>query len=157
MGGPGPVLRPGPRPGVAFSIPPIGIVRMRPGRPGNPPRSPVKGGRATLELFTAYAPGLKGLYEGLDLWVVTYHVPRNPGPESISPKDPERGVFATTGLDRPNPIEFLRAQVLEALPEQGILHVRGLEGEDGAAILDIRPASPPFLRLTRPAPGPERD
>jgi len=141
-----------PVPTVAFTLRPIGLVHAAPVKRTRLPKYFVPRGRATLELFHPYVPGLQGLYEGLDLWVITYHalsgcVPSDTwqGGEGLP------GVFATTALQRPNPIEFLRAKVMTVDPAQGLLHVEGLDAEDGAPILDIRPATSPRHRLTRPS------
>jgi len=107
--------------------------------------------RATLELFQPYLPGLAGLYEGVELWVITYRAPsgRVP-PDAWQGGDGVPGVFATTAVERPNPIEFLRARIVDIDREKGLLQVVGLDVEDGAAILDIRLATSPHHRLTKP-------
>ena len=140
-----------PRPAVAFSIAPIGLVHMKARHPRRLPRYFAAKGGASLELFHPYSLGLQGLYGGLELWVITYHAPGDGASE-----DRIRGIFATTTVDRPNPIEFLRARVVEVDPERGHLHVEGLDSEDGAPILDIRPATTSFHRLTRPQPEESR-
>ncbi|MFZ4514357.1 MAG: TrmO family methyltransferase domain-containing protein [Geothrix sp.] len=140
----------GPLPPVVFTIQPIGIVHVAPRRLARPQKYFVPKGQAALELFRPYFSGLQGLYEGLDLWVITFHPfsgaePNGRGQGSgFAP-----GVFATTAIQRPNPIEFLRAKVLTLDPAQGLLHVEGLDADDGAPILDIRPATSPRHRLLR--------
>ena len=90
------------------------------------------------------------LYEGMDLWVLTYHPLSAPVlGERGQGSQAHVGVFASTTLERPNPIEFLRAKVLTLDPAQGLLHVEGLDADDGAPILDIRPATSPRHRLLR--------
>ena len=138
-------------PTVAFTLRPIGIVHAAPVKRARLPKYFVPRGRAALELFHPYLPGLQGLYEGLDLWVITYHALSGRIPsDAWQGGEGHPGVFATTALQRPNPIEFLRAKVMTVDPAQGLLHVEGLDAEDGAPILDIRPATSPRHRLTRP-------
>ena len=137
-------------PTVAFIVRPIGLVHTVPRKRVRIPTYFVPKGRATLELFHPYLPGLQGLYGGLDLWVITYHAPSGQGStEPLQPGDGAPGVFATTSVERPNPIEFLRARIVDLSPEKGLLHVVGLDIEDGAPILDIRPATSPHQRLSK--------
>ncbi len=137
-------------PAVAFTIRPIGLVHANPRRKAKLPKYFIPKGRATLELFHPFLPGLQGLYESIELWVVTYHAPSGRIPnDSWQGGDGIPGVFATTSSERPNPIEFLRARVVSLDPEKGLLHVEGLDIEDGAPILDIRPSTSPHHRLTR--------
>ncbi len=142
----------GPAPAVAFTLRPIGLVHAASIKRARLPKYFMPRGRAALELFHPYAPGLQGLYEGMDLWVITYHALSGylPG-DAWQGGEGLPGVFATTALQRPNPIEFLRAKVMTVDPAQGLLHVEGLDAEDGAPILDIRPATSPRHRLTRPS------
>lgn len=138
-------------PSVAFTLRPIGIVHQAPKKPVRPPKyfAPIQ--RATLELFRPYLPGLAGLYEGVELWVVTCHAPSGQVPaDAWQGGDGVPGVFATTTVERPNPIEFLRARIVDIDRERGLLQVVGLDVEEGAALLDIRLATSPHHRLTRP-------
>lgn len=139
------------QPSVSFTLRPIGIVQKASKRPRRVPKYFVPIKRATLELFQPYLPGLTGLYDGMDLWVITYH--GSPGqlpPDSWQGGDGVPGVFATTTVERPNPIEFLRAKIVDMDREKGLLQVVGLDVEEGAAILDIRLATTPHHRLTQP-------
>jgi len=140
-----------PTPTVAFTVRPIGIVHTTHRKSARCHKYFVPRGRATLELFRPYLPGIQGLYPGVELWITTYHAPsgRLPadswqGPEGVP------GVFATNSVERPNPIEFLRARVVELHPESGLIRVEGLDVEDGAPILDIRPVTSPHHRMARP-------
>jgi len=139
------------RPSVAFTLRPIGIVQRAPKSFARVPKYFVPIKRATLELFQPYLPGLAGLYEGVELWVITYRAPsgRVP-PDAWQGGDGVPGVFATTAVERPNPIEFLRARIVAIDREKGLLQVVGLDVEEGAAILDIRLATSPHHRLTKP-------
>jgi len=138
-------------PTVVFTLRPVGIVHTTPRKKVRVPSNFVPKGRATLELFHPYLPGLHGLYGGLDLWVIIYHAPSGQtSMEPWQPGDGAPGVFATTFMERPNPIEFLRARIVDLSTEKGLLHVVGLDIEDGVPILDIRPVTSPHQRLTRP-------
>ena len=140
-----------PSPTVAFALWPIGLLHAAPRKGARLPKYFAPRGRAVLEVFRPYLPGLLGLYEGSEIWVVTYHTPEaRPPRASWQEGDGLHGVFATPPLDRPNPIEFLRARVVAFDPDQGHLHIEGLDAEDGAPILDIRPATAPHHRLTPP-------
>lgn len=137
-------------PTVAFTLRPIGLVRTAPRKRARLPKYFVPGGRATLELFHPYRAGLQGLYEGTEVWVVTFQAPSGQAIRETWPTaEGLPGVFATTSLDRPNPIEFLRARIRDLDPEKGVLHVMGLDLEDGAPVLDIRPVTAPHHPLTR--------
>lgn len=137
-------------PTVAFTLRPIGLVRTASRKRARIPKYFVPGGRATLELFHPYRAGLQGLYEGIEVWVVTFQAPSGQTLREAWPTEGGLpGVFATTSPDRPNPIEFLRARILDLDPEKGLVHVMGLDLEDGAPVLDIRPATAPHHPLTR--------
>lgn len=139
------------RPSVAFSLRPIGLVHQAPKKRVRIPKYFAPLQRATLELFQPYLPGLAGLYEGVELWVITYHASSGQVPaDAWQGGDGVPGVFATTTVERPNPIEFLRARVVGIDRERGLLEVVGLDVEEGAAIFDIRLATTPHRRLTRP-------
>ncbi|MDP1831748.1 MAG: TrmO family methyltransferase [Geothrix sp.] len=140
-----------PVPTVAFTIRPIGLVHAAPRKRARISKYFIPKGRATLELFHPYLPGLQGLYSGLEIWVITYHAPSGRIPtDACQGGDGGPGVFATSSVERPNPIEFLRARVVELDSERGLIDVEGLDIEDGAPILDIRPAMSPHHRLAKP-------
>lgn len=138
------------RPPVVFSIAPIGLVHLRARHPRRPPRFFVARRCANLELFHPYGPGLRGLHEGLEVLVLAYHAPEAPDLDAGFQAAGDPGVFATAAPDRPNPIECLRARVVEVDPERGLLRVEGLDCEDGIPILDIRPLTIPLHRLVKP-------
>jgi len=143
-----------PIPTVAFTLRPIGVVHATPRNKARTSKYFVPKGRAILELFQPYLSGLQGLYGGIELWVITYHAPSRASSADSHPGGGDiPGVFSTTSVGRPNPIEFLRARITEFDSERGLLHVEGLDSEDGAPILDIRPATAPHHRLTKPGEG----
>jgi tRNA (Thr-GGU) A37 N-methylase len=138
-------------PTVAFTLRPIGLVHAAPRRGARIPKYLVPKGRATLEVFHPYAPGLQGLYAGSDVWVVTWHAPASRShADGWSDGQGLLGVFATSSVERPNPLEFQRARVVDLDTDKGLLRVEGLDAEDGAPILDIRPALTPHHRLDPP-------
>lgn len=138
------------RPPVVFSIAPIGLVHLRARHPRRPSRFFVARRCANLELFHPYGPGLRGLHEGLEVLVLAYHAPEDAALDARFQASGDPGVFATAAPDRPNPIECLRARVVEADPDRGLLRVEGLDCEDGILILDIRPLTIPLHRLVKP-------
>lgn len=136
-------------PTVTFTLRPIGLVHASPGKRARVPKYFVPKGKATLELFHPYFQGLQGLCGGMDIWVLAYHTLSGRIPaDSWQGGHCLPGVFATTSIERPNAIEFLRARIQEIDPGVGLLQVEGLDVEDGAPILDIRPATSPHHRLT---------
>lgn len=137
-------------PPVAFLVPPIGLVHLPSRRRRLAPRYFVPRRSAALEIFKPYHPGLLGLCQGQDLWVVTYRAAPERGAEAPwPPEGPRDGMFASTSLDRPNPIEFLHARIVEVDADSGLVLVTGLESTDGIPILDLRPA----VRLDLCAPS----
>lgn len=133
---------------VGFTVRPIGIARPAPCRRPRVPKYFSPRRKASLELFQPYRPGLLGLCEGMDIWVVTLHAPSGePFPSPDEGREGVPGIFATQNLHRPNPIEFLRAKVLAVDLEQGCLTVEGLEVQGQVPMLDIRPATSPHHGL----------
>ncbi|MCE1204580.1 MAG: TrmO family methyltransferase [Holophagaceae bacterium] len=136
---------------MAFTLRPIGFVQHTPKKRMRVPKYFVPRKRTTLEFFQPYLPGLTGLFPGFELWIVTYHAPSGRIPtDAWQGGDGVPGVFATSLVERPNPIEFLRARIVDIEQEKGLLQVVGLDVEEGAAILDIRPATSPHHGLTKP-------
>lgn len=126
---------------MVFSAQPIGTVNLAEGRGRTCPLVAKTAGEATLHIFQDHAAGLRGLFPGQDIWVLTYRT-------RSAPDVPDQGVFATQSAARPNPIDFLRARVLEVTPDLGLILIQGYDGEEGAPILDIRPAVLPLHPLT---------
>ena len=138
-------------PTVAFTFRPIGIAHLSRRRRIQAPKCFVPLKRSTLEIFQPYLPGLTGLYEGIELWIITCRAPSGHCPQGASlGGDGVPGAFAGTTLQRPNPIEFLRARTVAVDRGRGLLQVVGLDVEEGDAILDIRLATFPHHRLTLP-------
>lgn len=138
-------------PSVTFTLQPIGLVHAVTRRGARIPKYFVPKGRATLEIFHPYLPGLQGFYGGNEVWVITWRTPLPRAHADAWGREPSPlGVFATLTVERPNPIDFHRARVVELDTDRGILRVEGLDAEDGAPILDLRPALTPHHRLDPP-------
>ena len=59
---------------------------------------------------------------------------------------PVSGIFARRGPSRPNPIGITAVPVLRR--ERNVLRVKGLDAMDGTPVLDIKPYTPAFDRVT---------
>jgi len=135
------VIQPSP---VTLSVQPIGKINREDGRTRPCPLVSRSGGLASLHVFQDHAEGLRGLYPGQDVWILTFRT----GAAGARGEGSDLGVFATQSLARPNPIDFLRARVLEVQPDLGRLRIQGYDGEEEAPILDIRPALLPLRPLS---------
>jgi len=96
---------------------------------------------ATLEIFEEYEPGLLDIEDCSHL-IVLYWLDR--GNRSVlktrTPWGPKvHGVFATRSPNRPNPIGFCVADLVER--NGRFLKVRGLDALDGSPLIDIKPYS----------------
>jgi tRNA-Thr(GGU) m(6)t(6)A37 methyltransferase TsaA len=96
----------------------------------------------TLVIDRQFLPGLTDIKTGEHI-VVLFHFHRSPKFESpfLRQTPPHRteelGIFSICSPIRPNPIGI---SVLEVLGiEENIIHVKGLDMEDGTPILDIKP------------------
>lgn len=129
-----------------MQLTPIGVIRTpfatladcpRNGRAIQPP--PLC--RAIVE--PAYVDGLAGI-EGFSHLILIYWLDQAaPAKLRFTPPfdDTERGVFATRGPRRPNPIGLSVVQ-LEGVEPPGVLLVRNLDCVDGTPLLDIKPYLP---------------
>lgn len=96
---------------------------------------------ATLEIFEEYEPGLLDIEDCSHL-IVLYWLDR--GDRSVlktrTPWGPKvHGVFATRSPNRPNPIGFCVADLVER--NGRFLKVRGLDALDDSPLIDIKPYS----------------
>ena len=100
---------------------------------------------ARLEIYTAFEDALDGITVGSEILILTWLHQGSRDLLKVHPRgDPDkplRGVFATRSADRPNPIGFHRAEVLE-IQKPGRIRVRPLEALDGTPIIDIKPVIP---------------
>jgi tRNA-Thr(GGU) m(6)t(6)A37 methyltransferase TsaA len=96
-------------------------------------------------ILPEFAPGLRSI-EGFSHLIVLYWLDQAKQPELVftPPFDTaQRGVFATRGPRRPNPIGLSVAR-FEGLEADGRLKLRYLDCVDGTPLLDIKP----YLRTT---------
>jgi tRNA-Thr(GGU) m(6)t(6)A37 methyltransferase TsaA len=131
---------------VEYTVRPIGTISTpwrtladcpRNGRQADP--API----CRARVFDAFLPGLRGL-EGMSHLILLYWLDQAKSPrlEFTPPFDSEpRGIFATRGPWRPNPIG-LSVVRLEGLDAERQLLVRFLDCVDGTPLLDIKPYLP---------------
>jgi len=102
------------------------------------------GVRGTVELFAAYAEGLKDLI-GFSHIILLYHFHRSGRPklivEPFLDKTPH-GVFATRAPSRPNAIGLSIVKLIEI--KDCRLTVENIDVLDGTPLLDIKPYVPEF-------------
>jgi tRNA-Thr(GGU) m(6)t(6)A37 methyltransferase TsaA len=127
-----------------MQLQPIGIIhspfKEAKGTPLNPKFA--KGVRGTVEVFDAYAEGLKDL-DGFDrIWLV-FWFDRAAPTKLITPvylDSTPHGIFATRAPSRPNPIGLSCVKLLGI--QKNILEVEEIDILDGTPLLDIKPYSP---------------
>jgi tRNA-Thr(GGU) m(6)t(6)A37 methyltransferase TsaA len=109
----------------------------------NTPAEEMRQHRSQLVVEPEYRPGLMGLISGLDILVLFYF--HRAKPEEIElqlhprhdPNNPLTGVFATRSQFRPNLIGATVAHIEHI--EANVITVSGLDAQDGAPVLDIKP------------------
>jgi tRNA-Thr(GGU) m(6)t(6)A37 methyltransferase TsaA len=138
---------------ASFIATPIGIISTpwraiedcpRNGRQPDP--APV----CRVNVFEPFLPGLRGL-EGMSHLILLYWLDRAKSQQLVftPPFDNEpRGVFATRGPRRPNPIG-LSIVKFDGFNDADQLLVRYLDCVDGTPLLDIKP----YLPTTDSEPG----
>ncbi|HEC22109.1 MAG TPA: tRNA (N6-threonylcarbamoyladenosine(37)-N6)-methyltransferase TrmO [Chloroflexi bacterium] len=137
-----------------FVFRPIGVIRSpfteREGMPIQSARSEAEG---RVEVFEAYAEGLKDI-EGFSHLILIYVFDRIEHPAlTVRPflDDAPHGIFATRHPARPNPIGL---SVVELVSREGAtLHIRGVDVLDGTPLLDIKPYVPQFDHHTATRTG----
>ena len=125
-----------------FTIEPVGFVRSELTRLEDAPMQGDEGApEAWLELTPLFAPGLRGIRPGDELFVLTWLHRAERDVLHVHPRGdlsrPLTGVFATRSPDRPNPIGLHRVSVLEIATEK--LRVAPLEAIHVTPIVDIKP------------------
>jgi tRNA-Thr(GGU) m(6)t(6)A37 methyltransferase TsaA len=129
-----------------IALSPIGFVKSQ--FTVNTPAEEIRAQPAQLVITPEFAPGLMGLEAGADILVLfCFHRVQ---PEELAlqlhprhnPENPLRGVFATRSQFRPNRIGATVARIENI--EGTVLTVRGLDAQDGAPVLDIKPYEPYF-------------
>jgi tRNA (adenine37-N6)-methyltransferase len=124
-----------------FTMRPVGFARSALERVEDVPKGlgAKHSAEGTLDILPEYEAGLKDI-DGFShlyvLWVFTHSA----GFDLVTtPPSDDRphGVFATRAPRRPNPIGLT---VVKLLGRAGhLLHVRGLDMQDGTPILDVKP------------------
>ena len=114
-----------------FTVYPIGWVRKA-------------GGRTTIVLQKKYQPGLLGLENFSEVWVL-YWFDRNDTPEKRSilqvhprgnKKNPKRGVFATHSPVRPNLIAMTRCKIISV--KDNVIEIEGIDAFPDTPVLDLK-------------------
>jgi tRNA-Thr(GGU) m(6)t(6)A37 methyltransferase TsaA len=106
-------------------------------------RQPDPAPTCRVRVFEAFLPGLRGL-EGFSHLILIYWLDQVKSPRLVftPPFDPEpRGVFATRGPRRPNPIG-LSVVAFDGFDGDDQLLVRFLDCVDGTPLLDVKPYLP---------------
>ena len=125
---------------------PIGFVKSQ--FASNTPTEEMRLHPSQIILNPELTPGLLGLETGTDILVLFgFHRVQ---PEEIelqlhpchNPTNPLKGVFATRSQFRPNRIGATVARVEQI--EANVVSVSGLDAQDGAPVLDIKPYEPFF-------------
>jgi tRNA-Thr(GGU) m(6)t(6)A37 methyltransferase TsaA len=128
------------------TLSPIGFIKSE--FTTNIPSEMIRAQPSQLVVDPEFGPGLLGLEPGMDILVLFYlhRVPL----EEISlqlhpghnPENPVRGVFATRSQFRPNRIGTTVVRIEQI--EDNVITVSGLDAQDGAPVLDIKPYEPYF-------------
>jgi tRNA-Thr(GGU) m(6)t(6)A37 methyltransferase TsaA len=112
-------------------------------------RQPDPAPECLVTVFEPFIPGLSGL-EGISHLILIYWMDQVTAPKLVfTPPfdDQPRGVFATRGPARPNPLG-LSVVKFDGFDGPGRLKVRYLDCLDGTPLLDIKP----YLRSTDAEP-----
>jgi tRNA-Thr(GGU) m(6)t(6)A37 methyltransferase TsaA len=137
----------------AFSVRPIGTLHT-PWRsiqecPRNG-RQPDPAPACSVQILPEFLDGLTSL-EGFSHLILLYWLDQMGSPKLVftPPFDPQpRGIFATRGPARPNPIG-LSVVAFDGFDGPGVLKVRYLDCLDGTPLVDIKP----YLPTTDSEPG----
>lgn len=120
---------------------PIGIIHSPFRETRGTPIQPESGKdiEGTVEVYEEFAGGLKDL-DGFSHIILIYHLHLVKGYRlQVIPymDDRERGIFATRGPSRPNPIGISVVRLLNI--EKNLLTIRDLDIVDGTPLLDLKP------------------
>jgi len=114
-----------------FTVYPIGWVRKT-------------AGRTTIVLDKKYQPGLLGLEDFSEVWVL-YWFDRNDTPEKrsilqVHPRgnkdNPKRGVFATHSPVRPNLIAMTRCKIISV--KENVVEIESIDAFPDTPVLDLK-------------------
>jgi tRNA-Thr(GGU) m(6)t(6)A37 methyltransferase TsaA len=129
-----------------MQLQPIGVIRSPHLQPaGTPVQSAFAAGSSgTVEIFPAFAAGLKDLAGFERLWLITWLDRASAAQLEVVPylDTVPHGIFATRAPSRPNPLGLSSVRLLRI--EGRILHVADLDLLDGTPLLDLKPYVPAF-------------
>lgn len=131
-----------------FTVQPIGVISTPWKTIAECPRNgrqPDPAPMCTVAMFPEYVAGLQSI-TGFSHLILVYWMDQVRAPEMVftPPFDAEpRGVFATRGPRRPNPIG-LSVVAFDGMDGEGMLKVRYLDCVDGTPLIDIKP----YLKTT---------
>ncbi len=126
-----------------FVFKPIGLIRTPFKKILEVPRwGTLTEKEAVIEIFPEFEEGLEGIERYQEIEVIfVFHCSKGPKLKVKPPHDDkERGIFATRGPVRPNPIGLT---VMKLLQREGrFLKVKNVDMLDGTPVLDIKPYKP---------------
>lgn len=129
-----------------ITLTPIGFIKSQ--FETNTPAEVMRGQTSQLIINPEFVPGLMGLEPGQDILVLFRFHRIQPDEIELqlhprhNPENPLRGVFATRSQFRPNQIGATVARVERV--EENVITISGLDAQDDAPILDIKPYVPYF-------------
>lgn len=138
-----------------MELKPIGVIHSPYQERGQAPRQGrLSKKEVTLEIFSEFAPALKGIDHYTHL-IVLYWVDRA-NRETLQSHTPHKGqgklgIFSTRSPNRPNPIAFCVASLIRQEGNQ--LTVRWVDALDGSPLLDLKPYSPALDSVPEAANG----
>jgi tRNA-Thr(GGU) m(6)t(6)A37 methyltransferase TsaA len=128
-----------------FLLRPVGVIRSTlQSLDGAPRQGPEGAPDAWLEVDPSFAPALRGLAAGDELFLITWLHRGDRAVLEVHPRDdprtPLHGVFATRSPDRPNPLGLHRVTVRSVSGTR--LLVGPLEAIEGTPVVDLKPVLP---------------
>jgi tRNA-Thr(GGU) m(6)t(6)A37 methyltransferase TsaA len=129
-------------PSLSWRVRPIGIVRAPFSAPALAPPHFANIGKATVQVFSEFESGLKGIEGFSHLWLLVLLNGSNGGDPLPCPQGatPEFGIFATREPRRPNPIGLTLVELVKR--DGPALMVVGSDLCDHTPVLDIKPYLP---------------
>lgn len=127
---------------VFMEIKPIGIIHSPYKETKDAPRQGrLSEATSVIEILPEYEDGLKDIEKAAHLIILYWgHLSQRDVLQTTTPFGPEvKGVFACRSQNRPNPIAFCVADLVQRY--RNTLIVRGVDAIDGSFLLDIKPYS----------------
>ncbi len=124
-----------------MKLKPIGIIYSNYTHKGEAPKQ----GRSSAELqkikiFEEFNEGLKEI-DKLKYIIILYWQDKSIRTKLLtttpSSLDEEKGVFSTRSPNRPNPIAFCIAEIIDK--QENVIIVKGLDALNGSYLIDIKP------------------